>query len=74
VDLDLQAGDAALLLDATPNHALPEALAQAERVDDLFLERGLIRVTGRLDLMASLEPLHVTPSVDEDAMLALTDK
>lgn len=74
LDLDLQSGDAALQLDATPNHALPEALAQTERVDDLFLERGLIRVTKRLDLMASLEPLDVSPTLDEDALLALMDK
>ncbi|MFC3069377.1 AAA family ATPase [Phenylobacterium soli] len=74
VDLDLQSGDAALQLDATPNHALTEALSQADRVDDLFLERGLIHATKRLDLMAALEPLDAQTGYDESALIALLDK
>lgn len=74
IDLDLQSGDAALQLDATPNHALTEALSQAERVDELFLERGLIHATKRLDLMASLEPLDEATGYDESALISLLDK
>lgn len=74
IDLDLQAGDSALMLDATPNHALTEALNQADRVDDLFLERGLIHATKRLDLMASLEPLDASTTYDETALISLLDK
>lgn len=57
VDLDLQGGDAALQFDMTPNHTLIEALDHPERVDDLFLDRGVIKVTPRLGLLAALEPL-----------------
>jgi pilus assembly protein CpaE len=57
VDLDLHGGDAALQFDTTPNHALIEALDHPERVDDLFLDRGVIKVTPRLGLLAALEPL-----------------
>ncbi len=71
VDLDLQSGDAALQLDATPNHALREALERADRVDDLFLERGAINVTSRLALLASLEPLEAHITFDEEALLSL---
>jgi len=74
LDLDLRSGDAALQLDATPNHALMEALTQADRVDDLFLERGLIHATKRLDLMASLEPLDASIAFDETALISLLDK
>lgn len=74
IDLDLQSGDAALALDSTPNHALTEALNQADRVDDLFLERGLIHTTKRLDLMASLEPLDASTAYDESALISLLDK
>jgi pilus assembly protein CpaE len=73
VDLDLQFGDAALHLDATPNHALREALDRAERVDDLFLERGIIHITDRLDLFAALEPLEEDLPFKEDAVLSLLD-
>jgi pilus assembly protein CpaE len=71
VDLDLQCGDAALQLDATPNHSLREALDQVERVDDLFLERGIAHITDRLDLFAALEPLEEDLTLNEDAVLAL---
>lgn len=74
LDLDLQGGDQAMLFDATPNHALSEALAQPDRVDDLFLERALIPITKRLDLLASLEPLHAQNALDEPALLALLDR
>jgi pilus assembly protein CpaE len=71
IDLDLQFGDAVLQLDATPNHALREALARAERVDDLFLERGIIHITKRLDLLASMEPLEGAIGFEESAFLSL---
>ncbi len=48
LDLDLQCGDAALQLDATPGHALREAFEEPGRVDKLFLERGAIHVAERL--------------------------
>lgn len=74
LDLDLRGGDSALQLDVTPSHALHEALTQSERVDDLFLERGLIHVTKRLDLMATLEPIDTPTDFDEAGLLALLDK
>jgi pilus assembly protein CpaE len=73
VDLDLQFGDAALQLEATPTHAMREALERADRVDDLFLERGIIHVTKRLDLMACLEPLAGGIAFEESAFLTLLE-
>jgi pilus assembly protein CpaE len=70
-DLDLQAGDAALQLDCAPSHALSEAFQHPERVDSLFLDRGVTHVTQRLDLLASLEPLGDVPDIREDAVLSL---
>jgi len=74
VDLDLQKGDAALQLDAAPNHTLFEALDHPDRVDKLFLERGVKHVTDRLDLFASLEPLNAPADITEEAFLWLLDK
>jgi pilus assembly protein CpaE len=75
IDLDLQHGDAALQLDATPSHALREALENPDRVDKLFVERGRIHVTDRLDLFASLEPFSEPFTIPgEDAVLSLFGK
>jgi pilus assembly protein CpaE len=73
LDLDVYGGDAALELDSLPSHALAEALARPERVDELFLDRGTIHVTPRLDLLASLEPLSEGLELKEDAVLSLLD-
>ncbi len=74
VDLDLQEGDAALQLDAQSTHALREALDHPERVDKLFLERGVKQVTDRLHLLCSLEPLSAPAELSEEAFLWLLDK
>jgi pilus assembly protein CpaE len=72
LDLDLQGGDAALQLDVTPSHALREAFEHPDRVDKIFLERGAVSVTQRLNLMAAFEPFGDIGSLQEDAILALT--
>ncbi len=74
IDLGLQSGDAALQLDAVPNHALCDALGHPERVDKLFLERGLKTITDRLGLLASLEPLNSETALSEESFLWLLDK
>ncbi len=73
VDLDLYGGDAALQLNVVPNNALHEALEHSERVDDLFLERGIIHVSKRLDMLASLEPLDSPLEFEEEAFLSLLE-
>ncbi len=74
VDMDQETGDAALQLGATPTDALREALEKPARVDRLFLERGSLHVTERLDLMATLQPLGASKAVNEDALGGLIDK
>ncbi len=74
VDLDLEGGDAALQLAASPTNALHEALERPERVDKLFLERAALHAGDRLDLLASLEPMGRLVPLNEDAVLALLDK
>jgi pilus assembly protein CpaE len=74
VDLDMQNGDAALLLESAPSHALREAFENPERVDKLFLERGTLHVSHRLDLLAALEPLGENIPLSEDAVLSLFGK
>jgi pilus assembly protein CpaE len=74
VDMDLEGGDAALQLDASPSNALQEALEKPERVDKLFLERGTLHIGQRLDLLASVQPLGARIAVKEDAFRGLIDK
>jgi pilus assembly protein CpaE len=73
LDLDLNFGDAALQFDAAPSHALCEALQHPDRVDDLFLERGVIKITDRLNLLATLEPIGKTEAPNEAAVLSLLE-
>jgi pilus assembly protein CpaE len=73
LDLDLQNGDAALQLDVTPSHALREAFEHPERVDKLFLERAVIHVHHRIDLLASLEPLSEAIDFQETAVVQLLE-
>jgi pilus assembly protein CpaE len=74
LDLDLQFGDAALQLDVKPSHALREALDHPDRVDELFLDRGMARADQRLGVMAALEPLDETLVPAESAVLALLER
>ncbi len=74
LDLDLQFGDAALQLNASPSHALREALDHPERVDELFLDRGVARAGERLGVMAALEPLNEALAPDEAAVQSLLER
>jgi pilus assembly protein CpaE len=74
LDLDLQFGDAALQLDATPSHALQEALDHPDRVDELFLDRGMARAGERLGVLAALEALNDTLVPDQAAVLSLLER
>jgi pilus assembly protein CpaE len=74
LDLDVQSGDAALQLDTAPTRALQEALEDPSRVDKLFLERGVIHVTERLHLLASLEPLNACFHITDEAVGQILDQ
>ncbi len=73
IDMDLQYGDAALQLDAAPGAALREALEHPERVDELFMERGVTHVGERLGLLAGMEALNDIFAPDETAVMALLE-
>ena len=73
LDLDLHFGDLGMQLDVTPTHALCEALEFTDRIDDLFLERAIVKVGNRLELLESLEPLSKQVRPAEDAVMTLVD-
>ena len=53
VDLDLHFGTIALKLDTDPGSGLCEALEQPSRIDSLFIERAMIKVTEHLRVLAA---------------------
>jgi pilus assembly protein CpaE len=53
VDLDLHFGTVALKLDLDPGSGLCEALEQPSRIDSLFIERAMIKVTDHLRVLAA---------------------
>ena len=53
VDLDLHFGTVALKLDSDPGNGLCEALEQPSRIDSLFIERAMIKVSETLRILAA---------------------
>src|SRR6266481_3816893 len=53
LDLDLHFGTAALKLDIDPGSGLCEALEQPSRIDSLFIERAMIKVSDNLRVLAA---------------------
>jgi pilus assembly protein CpaE len=53
VDLDLHFGTVALKLDTDPGGGLCEALEEPSRIDSLFIERAMVKVTDNLRVLAA---------------------
>jgi len=53
VDLDLHFGTIALKLDTDPGGGLCEALEQPSRIDSLFIDRAMVKVTDNLRILAA---------------------
>ncbi len=57
VDMDMHFGTAALALDLEPEHGFRDLIENPERIDDLFIQRAMIRATDNLSLLSSEEDL-----------------
>ena len=71
VDFDLQFGTVALSLDLDPGAGLREALSDPDRIDDVFLERAIVRSGERLAVLGGEESLDDTPVFESNAGLKL---
>jgi len=74
VDIDLQLGTGALMLDVEPGHGFRGVLENPERIDGLFLERAMVRVDDRLSVLCAEEPLSDTPVISGQAIDRLFDR
>jgi pilus assembly protein CpaE len=68
VDLDLHFGTVALKLDSDPGNGLCEALEQPSRVDSLFIERAMVKVSENLRILAAEAGLADPQAVDTGAI------
>jgi len=68
LDLDLHFGTVALHLDTDPGNGLCEALEQPSRIDSLFIERSMIKVSDRLGILAAEAGISETLMVDAGAI------
>jgi pilus assembly protein CpaE len=68
VDLDLHFGTVALKLDTDPGNGLCEALEQPSRIDSLFIERAMIKITDNLRILAAEAAVGETQVVDTGAI------
>lgn len=57
IDFDLQFGTLSLALDVEPGRGLREALERPSRIDSLFIERAMERLSERLFVLGAEEPL-----------------
>ena len=70
-DLDLNFGTAALMLDLEPGRGLSEALANPDRIDELFLARAMVRQSDNLMVLSAEESLDQSSRLDGDAFAAM---
>ena len=68
VDLDLHFGTVGLKLDTDPGNGLCEALEQPSRIDALFVERAMIKLSDTLRMLATEAALGETLMVDPGAI------
>lgn len=71
VDLDIYYGSCALMLDVGVGNGLREALENPQRVDELFLDRSMLRCGDKLHVLASEENLEIKLTLDPEALTPL---
>lgn len=69
LDLHLQGGEMAVMLNAQPGPGLRLALENPDKADTLFIERAAIDVSGgKVKLIAGSEKLHSRPQITEQGV------
>jgi pilus assembly protein CpaE len=78
LDLDLHFGTVALKLDTDPGSGLSDALEQPSRIDSLFVERAMVKVSENLRILAAeaamAQPLAVDPGAIDVLLYELRRK
>lgn len=73
IDLDIQFGDVALLLDLMPGNNVMEALLQPRRVDPVFVKALITKHKSGLDVLASPADLSPIGGISPEGVTSLID-
>lgn len=71
VDMDLQLGTVALSLDLDPGTGLRDALSDPDRIDEVFLDRAVVKASERFAVLGGEEPLDDALSIEPQAVRKL---
>lgn len=71
LDLDVHFGTGALVFDLEPGRGLTDAIEDPQRIDGLFIERAMSRVSDRLAIMSAEAPLSAGLMSDGSAFVRL---
>lgn len=71
VDMDLQLGTVALSLDLEPGTGLRDALSDPDRIDEVFLDRAVVKASERLVVLGGEEPLDDALMIEPQAVRKL---
>ncbi len=73
VDMDVYGGSVALTLDIEPTRGLRDAFEDPERVDHVFLQNAMTKLTRNLHVLATEEDYDDTVRISDDKMLRLAE-
>ena len=74
LDLDVHFGTGALALDLEPGRGLTDAIENPSRIDGLFIERALVKVSDMLGVLSAEAPISSPLSGDGTAFFQLQDE
>ncbi|TXG82957.1 MAG: pilus assembly protein CpaE [Sphingomonadales bacterium] len=74
LDLDLHFGVGALAFDVEPGRGLTDALENPARVDSLFVERAIVKISERLAVMSAETPMTMPLLADGNALQHLQEE
>ncbi len=74
LDLDVQFGTGALAFDLEPGRGLTDALENPSRIDGLFIERAMVRVSDNLSVLSAEAPINQPLMTDGTALFHLQEE
>ncbi len=74
LDLDVQFGTGALAFDLEPGRGLTDALENPSRIDGLFIERAMVRVSEKLAVLSAEAPISQPLMTDGAALFQLQEE
>ena len=74
LDFDIQFGSCALTFDVEPGRGLTDALENPSRIDGLFIERSMVRMSDRLSVLSAEAAINQPLMIAEEALGLLKEE